>query len=200
MALFDWRSWTIFNANSPSSDPVVVRRIWNAFVVPSGPNAKVLDVGGTEAGFMRRLDAIDRHRVCAVNPIKTRAIQYGFLSEVPDAEAPFALAMMFGVLMYMDTDQASATFKRTYELLAPGKSFMVAEPAIDTKLGAVDHVMRSKCGLPSRRYTQDAIGFLFVESGFVNMRSVNEYRPSVRWGNIHWPQPYIFMIGDKPIV
>lgn len=122
----EWQSCPLANFGSPSSREHSVRRIESQFL--SGrPQPRILDVGGTRNGFIKKASSSIRHRVTIVNPVGSSA-EYRILRDVPPGPE-FDLIMMFGVLNELQPDyDIHANFQDARSRLAPGGVFLVAEP------------------------------------------------------------------------
>lgn len=197
MAYFDIESLCIFNLDSPSSSLIVVKQIWDDFVAPFGDTAKILDVGGTESGFMHKLPAEKRCNVCAVNTTQTKRIRYRRLTDVPEGEGPFALAMMFGVLMYMERTEVEYSFQRIHELLTPGGSIIVANPRHDSLLQKADHAVKRIFKHASKRYTPEELQEMLSVAGFINIQTTTDLTPPKKLYRLYQSRPYLVIIGER---
>lgn len=113
------------NCGSPSSTRKAVRKIETAYVKDSA--CRILDIGGTENGFVSRLTAAPQANVILVNP-KGKPGSYDKIGSVPPY-LRFDLIMMFGVLRNLDNPQEILeNFIIARGLLDSRGVFLVAEP------------------------------------------------------------------------
>jgi SAM-dependent methyltransferase len=154
---WDWHGARLFNLRSPSSRPELVRRIVEEFVLPAGPSARILDIGGTRQGFVAHLGAEHRHlgdRTFLVNPRGGAEIAYRDISDIPADAAPFDLAMMFGVMVYLDECRLTAMLRGIHGLLRPGGALIVADPNGGMCVNHLERPIKPFFGLPSDMYTE----------------------------------------------
>lgn len=166
---WDWHGATLFNLRSPSSHPEIVTRIIEEFVLPRGPSARILDVGGTKQGFVAHLGKEHqqlRSRVYMVNPRGGREIAYRDVSEIPEDTEPFDLAMMFGVMVYLPEPRLMETFRRIRHFLRPGGALIVADPNGGMCVNHLERPIKPIFGLPSNMYTETDTIRLMRAAGF----------------------------------
>lgn len=170
---WDWHGARIFNQRSPSSRPELVRRIIAEFVDPHGPAARILDVGGTRQGFLSRLNGEYGHlreRTCLVNPRGGPEIAYRDVASIPPDAEPFDLAMMFGVMVYLDEERLMATLRGIHRCLRPGGALIITDPDGAKLANHLERPIKPIFGLPSDMYTAaDTLRHLRA-AGFVRCR------------------------------
>ena len=181
---WDWHASTLFNLRSPSSHPDLVERIVEEFVLPSGPSARILDVGGTKQGFVAHL-AEDhrflRSRTFLVNPRGGEEIAYRDVAEIPADTEPFDLAMMFGVMVYLNEQRLMETFRTIHRFLRPGGALIIADPNGGMCVNHLERPIKPIFGLPSDMYTEaDTIRHL-RSAGFVRCKRRRDLSGSSRY-------------------
>lgn len=181
---WDWHGARLFNLRSPSSRPKVVRRILEEFVLPAGPAARILDVGGTGHGFVAHLgeDLGDvRTRTVLVNPRGGAEIAYRDLSGIPADTEPFDLAMMFGVMVYLDERQLMQVLQGIQCLLRPGGALIIADPNGSLCVNHLERPIKPLFGLPSGMYTEADTFRHLRRAGFVRCRRRPDLAASRRY-------------------
>lgn len=137
-----------FNRASPSSHGRCVQKIVADYLGGLPGTPRVLDVGGTSFGFSGHPEAAGCQIVIA-NPEQGVGAHYSFVSEIPPTEEGFDLALLFGVIMYLDTTILKKTLADIRQRLRPhgtsggGTGFgtlLVAEPDPDTAVLGPLHV------------------------------------------------------------
>lgn len=181
---WDWHGARLFNLRSPSSRPELVRRIVEEFVLPAGPAARILDVGGTRQGFVAHLGADHRDlraRTVLVNPRGGAEIAFRDISEIPGDAEPFDLAMMFGVMVYLDQRRLTAMLGGIHRLLRPGGALIVADPNGGMCVNHLERPIKPFFGLPSAMYTEADTFRHLRAAGFVRCRRRPDLAGSSRY-------------------
>jgi SAM-dependent methyltransferase len=181
---WDWHGASFFNHRSPSSHPEIVRQIVAEFVLPRGESARILDVGGTKQGFVAHLGDDHRHlrsRMCLVNPRGGDEIAYRNLSSIPKCIEPFDLAMMFGVMVYLDEPRLTDMLRGIHRLLRPGGALIISDPNGAKCVNHLERPIKPLFGLPSDMYTEAEIIRLLRSLGFVRCRRRPDLSGSSRY-------------------
>lgn len=173
----------IFNRASPSSHKSCVDRIIAGYLRPGQP-ARILDVGGTDRGFRRRATLPPKSRVVIANPEVGVGADYDYVHLIPPKEGNFDLAMIFGVMMYMERDSLLTLLRNVRQRLRGGGVLLVAEPDPKSVSGYFDAGLK-KIGhsvLNTRKfifYSKADTTALLLEAGFGETRERDDLRPSL---------------------
>ncbi len=181
---WDWHGASLFNLRSPSSHPEIVKQIVDEFVLPKGDSARILDVGGTRQGFVAHLGDDYGHlrpRVCLVNPRGGAEIAYRNIESIPENTEPFDLAMMFGVMVYLDEPSLIDMFCGIHRCLRPGGALIISDPDGAKWVNHLERPIKPLVGLPSDMYTEAETIRLLQEVGFVRCRSRPDLGGSSRY-------------------
>lgn len=173
LAEWDWGGSAMFNFRSPSSNPEIVRRIIGEFIRPEHDDARILDVGGTKNGFVAHLGEDHRHlreRVFLLNPRGGAEIAFRDIAGIPAHTKPFDLAMMFGVMVYLDEDRLIEMFRGVHRFLRPGGAFIISDPNGGKCVNHLERPIKPIFGLPSSMYTEAQTIRLLRSVGFVKCR------------------------------
>jgi len=175
---------SLFNLRSPSSHPEIVKQIIDEFVLSRGDSARILDVGGTKQGFVAHLGNDYHHldsRVCLVNPRGGDEISYRDMASIPEGIEPFDLAMMFGVMVYLDEPNLLEMLRRIHRFLRPGGALIVSDPDGAKCVNHLERPIKPLFGLPSDMYTEAETIRILRAIGFVRCRRRPDLSGSSRY-------------------
>lgn len=131
----------VFNRASPSSHPDCVKRIVKDYVLtaPQHP-ARILDIGGTIRGFGTQARAAlpAGCQLVIANPEEGVGAQFKFVSDIPPSEPGFDLAMLFGVMMYLEREPLLSLLRDVRQRLRGHGTLLVAEPDPGGVIGGVE--------------------------------------------------------------
>lgn len=181
---WDWHGSRLFNLRSPSSRRTTVRRIVEEFVLPWGPSARILDVGGTRTGFVAQLSDEHRHlrrQTFLVNPRGGDEIAFRSVSAIPEGTPPFELAMMFGVMVYLDEPTLMQTFRTIHRFMRPGGALIITDPDGAKLANHLERPLKPIFGLPSDMYTEADTVRNLRTAGFVDCTSRPDLGASSRY-------------------
>jgi SAM-dependent methyltransferase len=191
----------VFNRASPSSHAGCVARIVQDYL-PVGRPARILDVGGTAGGFRSRAALPPGTRVVIANPESGTGAEYGFVSDMPPAEADFDLAMLFGVMMYIEPAPLLALLRDIRQRLRTGGTLLVAEPDPEGVVGRAEVAAKTVYAAirslwNPTRFTFHTAGDtrrMLKEAGFVQIRDRPDLTPNAM-GVKPPPMPRYFVIA-----
>lgn len=130
---------SVFNRASPSSHAACVARIVADYLShPAASPARVLDIGGTAAGFRSHAKLPAGCQVVVANPEKGVGADYDFVSNIPPAAPGFDMAMLFGVMMYLRPDQLGSLMRDVRQRLRGAGTLLIAEPNPEGVVGQVE--------------------------------------------------------------
>jgi SAM-dependent methyltransferase len=129
----------VFNRASPSSHPGCVGRIVADYVLtaPRHP-ARILDIGGTAAGFRARAALPAGCQVVIANPEADVGADFAYVADIPPTEPGFDLAMLFGVMMYLEREPLLSLLRDVRQRLRAPGTLLVAEPDPGGVIGGVE--------------------------------------------------------------
>ena len=190
----------VFNRASPSSHDRCVARIVDEFLPRAA--GRVLDIGGTKRGFCRHAAVPADCTVIIANPERGSGADYRFVSVIPPTVAAFDLAMLFGVMMYLDRAELISLMRDVRGRLRKHGTLLIAEPDPEGVVGRVE--VAAKKAYAAIRSRWDATKFTFHtkrdtqemlrEAGFVTARDRTDLTPN-RMGVFPPPQPPYFVVA-----
>jgi hypothetical protein len=157
MAAFGGHS--VFNGASPSSDSTCVARIVADYVTPVGNTARILDVGGTASGFKRRAQLPAGTELIVANPQPGSGADCKYVADIPVSGPGFDLAMLFGVMMFLSSDDLLALMRDVRQRLRGNATFLVAEPDPEGVWGQIEVIAKKALMAVSRAW--DPKNFIF---------------------------------------
>lgn len=174
----------VFNRASPSSHPRCVAAIIADYLAHAGASARVLDIGGTERGFRS-------HAGCTVyiaNPEAGVGADVDYVSNIPSTVPKFDLAMLFGVMMYIEPQPLTDLMRDVRQRLRGHGTLLVAEPDPEGVLGQME--VAAKKTYAAIRSLWDPTRFTFhtkaqtremlQRAGFVTIRERPDLVPGFR--------------------
>lgn len=193
----------MFNRASPSSHARCVTRILKEYLgdAPAG-QARILDVGGTRSGFAHQVALPSGTRVIIANPEAGVGADYPYVSQIPPTEPGFDLAMMFGVIMYLQPADLVPLMNDVRQRLRAGGTLLVAEPDPEGLIGWAE--MTAKKVFSRIRSVWDPTRFHFHtagdtrrmlrEAGFVRISDRPDLTPNAM-GVMPPPLPPYFIVA-----
>lgn len=99
-----------------------------------GPNCNVLDVGGTDRGFVTKAKYCTLPPGVSVTIVNTsnsvnHTPYFPSLTAAKKSGQTFDFAMVFSILTYMPHHVAQSELQNVYDLLNPGSKILITEPA-----------------------------------------------------------------------
>jgi len=191
----------VFNRASPSSHDRCVAAIVTAYL---RPEARVLDIGGTADGFKSHAVLPRGCEVVVANPEAGVEADYRFVSDIPRTVPGFDLAMLFGVIMYLERGPLVSLMRDVRQRLRGHGTLLIAEPDPEGVVGRVE--VAAKTVYAAIRSLWDPTKFTFHtrgetmqmlrEAGFVVIRDRTELTPN-RMGVFPPPMPPYFMVAGS---
>ena len=191
----------VFNRASPSSHDRCVARIVQDYL-PNG--GRVLDIGGTDAGFRCHAALPANCQVVIANPERNVGADYRYVADIPRSEPAFHLAMLFGVMMYLERAPLVGLMRDVRKRLRERGTLLIAEPDPEGVVGRVEVAAKktyaairslwdpTKFTFHSKSGTQD----MLREAGFVTIRDRTDLTPN-RMGVFPPPQPPYFVVAGS---
>ena len=189
----------VCNRASPSSHDRCVAVIVRDYLPKGG---RILDIGGTAAGFSSQATLPAGSEVVIANPEANVGAHYKFVSDIPRDEPPFHLAMLFGVMMYLDRGDLVSLMRDVRLRLRGGGTLLIAEPDPEGVLGRVE--VAAKRVYAAIKSLWDPTKFTFYnkadteamlrEAGFSSIRDRTDLTPN-RLGVFPPPMPPYFAIA-----
>lgn len=194
----------LFNASSPSSHEGCVRKILETYITGAGHGAaRILDVGGTKAGFKKRLPASSAVEVVIANPQPNIGASYRYVQDIPLPGPNFDLALMFGVMMYLNRPTLLDLMRAVRQRMR-GTTFLVAEPDPRSFWGRLDRGAKVLIGAATQAvtlgqlnpfaftaYSAAEAGEMLLQSGFSQHRLRPDLTP---WGMGSYHLPAYYMV------
>jgi hypothetical protein len=175
-----------YNRSSPSSYKDCVAKIIADYVTPfTARPVRILDVGGTRWGFRANATLPANCELVIVNPEVDTGANFKYVSKIPALENPFDLAMMFGVMMYMDENELIAVFNDIRQRMRGQYTFLVAEPNPLRVYGGFEAIAKSILSatgiLPHKLhpYTANQARFLLSKGGFMKFQRRDDLVPKL---------------------
>lgn len=129
----------VFNRASPSSHAGCVARIVADYVTTSSFHpVRILDIGGTRSGFARQATLPTGTELIVANPENGTGADYAYVSDIPPNVPGFDLAMLFGVMMYLERPQLLSLMQDVRQRLRSQGTLLVAEPDPEGVVGSVE--------------------------------------------------------------
>lgn len=197
---------SIYNRASPSSHAACTQRIVQDYVVtaPSQP-ARILDVGGTARGFRAKANLPPGCELIIANPEAGSGAQYDFVPSIPPSDPPFDLAMLFGVMMYLDRLDLIGLLRDIRQRLRPTGVLLIAEPNPDGLIGGAEVLAKRAYAAIRSLWTPTRFTFhgpaetrrILAEAGFGRLQDRNDLTPNAL-GVMPPPMPPYFVIAARP--
>lgn len=177
----------IFNRASPTSYPRCVSTIVADYVSSGG--GRVLDIGGTQRGFRARAQLPAGGSVYIANPERGVGADIDYVANIPPNTPKFDLAMMFGVMMYIEAGALLELMRDTRQRLRGGGTLLVADPDPERFWGAWDvrtkqpvAALRTRLGQPVRfhPHTRREVTEMLKKAGFTQFRDRDDLVPGFR--------------------
>jgi SAM-dependent methyltransferase len=193
----------VFNRASPSSHAGCVARIVADYIAGvASPPARVLDIGGTAAGFRRHAALPAGTVVVVANPEQGSGADFAFVADIPLSQPGFDLAMLFGVMMYLPEEPLLALLRDVRQRLRGHGTLLVAEPDPEGVAGRVE--VLAKRVYAAIRSAWDPTRFTFHskaqteallrKAGFVQLRDRADLTPNAM-GVFPPPLPRYFVVA-----
>lgn len=195
----------VFNRASPSSHPACVAQIVADYVLTSPAHpARILDIGGTIRGFGTQARAAlpAGCQVVIANPEDGVGAQFKFVSDIPPSEPGFDLAMLFGVMMYLEAAPLLSLLRDVRQRLRAPGTLLIAEPDPEGVVGRAE--VAAKTVYAAIKSLWDPTHFTFhtaadtrrmlQEAGFVQIRDRPDLTPNAK-GVFPPPMPKYFVIA-----
>ena len=129
----------VFNRASPSSHMGCVARIVADYVTTAQFHpVRILDIGGTRSGFARHATLPAGTEVIGANPQEDTDADDAYVADIPPNVAGFDLAMLFGVMMYLEKAQLLSLMQDVRQRLRSQGTLLVAEPDPEGVVGRVE--------------------------------------------------------------
>lgn len=191
----------IYNRASPSSHERCVNAIIREFLSKGG---RVLDIGGTGSGFRSQAALPAGSTVVIANPERGVGADYRFVSDIPPSVERFDLAMLFGVMMYLERAPLVALMDDVRRRLKPRGTFLIAEPNPEGVVGAAEILAKTIYAAikslwdPTKFtfYTVDDTKGMLREAGFHNVAERSDLTPN-RMGVFPPPQPPYYVVAAR---
>jgi SAM-dependent methyltransferase len=201
----------VFNRASPSSHAACVARIVADYLanVPTRPR-RVLDIGGTATGFTAHAKLDSDVQVVIVNPERGVGAAYDYVSNIPASVADFDLAMLFGVMMYLDPTTLGNTIRDARSRLRGHGSLLLSEPDPDSVRGKIENTAKQVVGFISQpitwvtnsknpmdfyQYSKQQSITLLRDAGFPIVQDRPELTPSAIGAQPLLVPPYYMIVG-----
>lgn len=193
----------VFTRASPSSHAACVARIVADYVAPvTARPIRILDIGGTAAGFRSQAVLPAGCEVIIANPEAGVGADYAFVSDIPPTVPGFDLAMLFGVMMYLQPEPLVSLMRDVRRRLRAHGTLLVAEPDPEGVVGRVE--VAAKKVYAAIKSLWDPTRFTFHtaadtrrmlrEAGFVHIRDRPDLTPNAM-GVFPPPIPPYFVIA-----
>jgi SAM-dependent methyltransferase len=129
----------VFNRASPSSHAACVARIIADYVAAARfQPARILDIGGTRSGFAQNAQLPAGTVVVIANPEQGVGADYDYVADIPPNVPGFDLAMLFGVMMYLEKGQLLSLLQDVRQRLRSQGTLLIAEPDPEGVIGSVE--------------------------------------------------------------
>jgi hypothetical protein len=193
----------VFNRASPSSHAGCVAQIVADYVVPVTTRpVRILDIGGTQAGFRKNASLPAGTEVIIVNPQANVGADFDYVSSIPSTIAGFDLAMLFGVMMYLSPEQLLILFQDVKHRLRGRGIFIVAEPDPEGVVGKAEIAAKTVYAAIKSIWNPTKFNFhksgaareILRQAGFVQIRDRPELTPNAM-GVFPPPLPKYFVIA-----
>ncbi len=193
----------VFNRASPSSHAACVARIVADYVVPVTTRpVRILDIGGTQAGFRQNASLPAGTEVIIANPQSNVGADFAYVSDIPSTVVGFDLAMLFGVMMYLPPEQLLLLFRDVRNRLRARGVLLVAEPDPEGVVGRVEVAAKTVYAAikslwdPTKFvfHTSGAAREMLRQAGFVQIRDRPDLTPNAM-GAYPPPLPKYFVIA-----
>lgn len=189
----------VYNRASPSSHERCVQAIIRDFLPTGG---RVLDIGGTGSGFRSQAALPAGSTVIVANPERGVGADYKFVSDIPPSVERFDLAMLFGVMMYLERGPLVGLMGDVRRRLKPKGTFLIAEPNPEGVVGAAEVLAKKAYAAiksfwdPTKFtfYTVKEAKEMLREAGFPNVRERSDLTPN-RMGVFPPPQPPYYVVA-----
>lgn len=197
---------SLYNRASPSSHARCTQRIVKDYVITTVSHpARILDVGGTARGFAAHAELPPGCQVVIANPEAGSGAQYPFVSTIPASEPPFDLAMLFGVMMYLDRGALIGLLRDIRLRLRPGGTLLVAEPNPEGVVGGLEVLAKRAYAAIRSIVTPTHFTFygptetvrLLGEAGYARTQDRTDLTPN-RMGVLPPPMPAYFVVAAQP--
>lgn len=194
----------VFNRASPSSYDACVARIAADYLsrVPRPP-PRVLDIGGTEHGFRSRCGLSSGTQVVIANPERGVGADYDYVSSIGPNVEGFDLAMLFGVMMYIERAPLVGLLRDVRQRLRGGGTLLIAEPDPEGVAGRAEVAAKTIYAAvrsfwdPTKFHfhTRGETAQMLREAGFVRITERPDLTPNAM--KVTWPppQPRYFVIA-----
>ena len=191
----------VFNRASPSSHAACVVRIV-ADYLPNG--GRILDIGGTAAGFRSHAALLAGTEGVIANPEAGVGADYRFVADIPPSVPGFDLAMLFGVMMYLERAPLVSLMRDVRQRLRGHGALLIAEPDPEGVVGRAE--VAAKTLYAAIKSLWDPTKFTFHtkaetqqmlrEAGFVSIRDRTDLTPN-RMGIFPPPMPPYFVVAGS---
>ena len=192
----------VFNRASPTSHDRCVQRIVEDYLPAKG--GRVLDIGGTAAGFCSSTVVPPDVAVVIANPESGVGADYRFVSDIPPTVTGFDLAMLFGVMMYLQREPLISLMRDVRTRLRTYGTLLIAEPDPEGVVGRVE--VAAKKVYAAIRSVWDPTKFTFHtkgetqgmlrEAGYVKIRDRTDLTPN-KMGVLPPPMPPYFAVAGS---
>lgn len=192
----------VFNRASPSSHDRCVTKIVEDYLPHGG---RVLDIGGTDAGFRNHAALPAGCTVVIANPEHGVGADYKFVAEIPMREIePFDLAMLFGVAMYIREGDLVELMRDIRSRLRHRGWLLIAEPNPEGAVGKFEVAAKSIYAAirslwnPTNFtfYTMAQTTEMLRTAGFTQIRDRTDLTPN-RMGVFPPPMPAYYVIAAR---
>lgn len=196
---------SVFNMASPSASAESVARILRDYVGPApGRPRRILDVGGTRAGFAARASLPPRTQVVIANPEPGVGADVPYAEALPGDDPGYDLVMLFGVMMYLPPADLRALLAALRDRLRGAGTLLIAEPDPEGVVGRIEIAAKTVYALAKSLRTPTRFHFhtrgeteaLLRELGFTSVTPREDPRPR-RPFPLPPPQPPYFILAAR---
>ena len=136
------------------------------------------------------------------NPEESVGAPYKFVSDIPRDEPPFQLAMLFGVMMYLERAPLVDLMRDVRVRLRGGGTFLIAEPDPEGVIGRVEVAAKTVYAAIKSLWNPTKFTFhtksdtfdMLREAGFSSIRDRTDLTPN-RMGVFPPPMPPYFAVA-----
>lgn len=196
---------SVFNMASPSASAASVARILRDYVEPAPARPRrILDVGGTRAGFAAQASLPAETQLVIANPEPGVGADLPYAEDLPGNDPGFDLIMLFGVMMYLPPAELRKLLAGLRDRLRGTGTLLIAEPDPEGVVGRVEIAAKTVYALvkslrtPTRFHfhTKGETEALLRELGFTSVTPREDLRPR-RPFPLPPPQPPYFILAAR---
>jgi len=199
---FGWNA--VFNRASPSSYDACVGRIAADYLSDiRRPPPRVLDIGGTDHGFRSRAGLPPGTQVVIANPERGVGAEYDYVSSIGPNVEGFDLALLFGVMMYIERAPLIGLMRDVRQRLRGAGTLLIAEPDPEGVVGQAEVAAKTIYAAvrslwdPTKFHfhTKGETAAMLREAGFVRITERPDLTPNAM--KVTWPppQPRYFVVA-----